>query len=238
MTLPKNPQRLEPLGVTLAESTQRRRPLQPHRLHQPLPTWLDTPATCPDGGTPLGGKAPGSRSGRPLFGTVTLYRPRRAHGDGQPRQTASCRPRAAVLPASVAPALRSMAAPWSSLVAYGMRLTARQDLLPLDRTLAVKTVRDDTRQVARRLEAALAEDASSLSAGRPSAGALVPPSEGRCKVGMDGGSVRHWCDKQPHFAVMGGKRTRSVGEAEATQAPAPKRLGCGQTLETTPPRRL
>jgi hypothetical protein len=238
MPLPKHTQRLEPLGVTLAESTQRRSPLQPHLRQQPLPPWLATHAPCPDGGTPLGGKAPGRRACRPWCGTVKRYRPRLAPGAGHPRQTASCRPRAALLRASVAPARLARAAPGSALGASGRRRTALPDCRPLARTRAVKTGRDATRQVARRLEAALAEDAARCRAGRPRAGAVWPPSAGRCTVGMDGGAGRPGCDKPPHVAGMGGTRPRSVGEAEATQAPSPKRLGGGQTLATTPPRRL
>ena len=45
-----------------------------------------------------------------------------------------------------------MEAKWSSLASYGMSLDALQDFLPLALTLDVKTVRYDTRKVARRLE--------------------------------------------------------------------------------------
>ena len=69
ITLTKNNQRIEHLGVSLAESTQLLSALQRHLLQQQVTTFLDTHATCPDCGTPLNLKARGSRSFRTLFGT-------------------------------------------------------------------------------------------------------------------------------------------------------------------------
>jgi DNA repair exonuclease SbcCD ATPase subunit len=67
ITLNKNHQRLEQLGLTLAESKQLLSTLQRHLLQQQVDTFLDARSTCPDCGTPL--KAHGSRSLRTLFGT-------------------------------------------------------------------------------------------------------------------------------------------------------------------------
>src|SRR5262245_56671812 len=65
----KNDQRIEHLGLTLAESKQLLSTLQRHLLQQQITTFLDTRSTCPDCGTPLKLKARGSRSFRTLFGT-------------------------------------------------------------------------------------------------------------------------------------------------------------------------
>jgi hypothetical protein len=72
MTLKKNNQRIEQLGLTLAESKQLLSTLQRHLLPQQVDTFLDTHATCPDCGTPLKLKARGSRSFRTLFGTLQV----------------------------------------------------------------------------------------------------------------------------------------------------------------------
>ena len=50
ITLNKNHQRIEHLGLTLAESKQLLSTLQRHLLHQQVDTFLDTHATCPDCG--------------------------------------------------------------------------------------------------------------------------------------------------------------------------------------------
>jgi hypothetical protein len=105
ITLHKHNKRIEPLGCSLAESKQLRRPIQQPRLQQQVTTCLDPHATCPDCGTPLQLKARGSRSLRPWFGTCQCSSPRRERCDGQGRKTVSFRPRSALLTAPVAPAL-------------------------------------------------------------------------------------------------------------------------------------
>jgi len=70
--LNKHHQRIEHLGLTLAESKQLLSTLQRHLLQQQITTFLDTRSTCPDCGTPLKLKACGSRSFRTLFGTFTF----------------------------------------------------------------------------------------------------------------------------------------------------------------------
>src|SRR5215510_2612216 len=167
ITLNKNTQRIEHLGLTLAESKQLLSTLQQHLLQQHIHTFLDMHSTCPDCGTPLGVKAHGSRSFRTLFGTFKLYSPRLEHCDCQQRKTSSFRPLSALLTESVAPELLYMEAKWSSLVSYGMSLDALQDFLPLDRTLDVNTVRYDTLKVAKRLEAELGDEQSSCIEGDP-----------------------------------------------------------------------
>jgi len=62
ITLNKNHQRIEHLGLTLAESKQLLSTLQRHLLQQQVDTFLDARSTCPDCGTPLKLKAHGSRS--------------------------------------------------------------------------------------------------------------------------------------------------------------------------------
>ena len=59
ITLKKNNQRIEHLGLTLAESKQLLSTLQRHLLQQQVDTFLNTHSTCPDCGAPLKRKAHG-----------------------------------------------------------------------------------------------------------------------------------------------------------------------------------
>jgi hypothetical protein len=238
ITLTKNQQRIEHLGLTLAESKHLLSTLQRHLLQQQVTTFLDTHATCPDCGTPLNLKARGSRSFRTLFGTFTFYSPRLEHCDCKRRKTASFRPLSALLTESVAPELLYMESKWSSLVSYGLSLDALQDLLPLDLRLDVKTVRYDTLKVAKRLEAELGDEQASLIKGNPSDWELLPLPEGSFKVGIDGGYVRNWFDKKHNFEVIVGKSIRSFETGEEDKAPSLKRFGFVQTLDTKSKRRL
>jgi hypothetical protein len=239
ITLNKNPQRIEHLGLSLAESKQLLSSLQRHLLQQQINTFLDTHSTCPDCGTPLKLKARGSKSFRTLFGTFTFYSPRLEHCDCKRHNTASFRPLSALLTEPVAPELLYMEAKWSSLVSYGLSLDALKDFLPIDLSLDVKTVRYDTLKVAKRLEAELNEDQTSFIEGEPSDWELLPPPEGSFKVGIDGGYVRNWVDKKHKFEVIVGKSIRSFDESEAEdKTPSLKRFGFVQTLETKSKRRL
>src|SRR4029453_10481210 len=157
LTLNKHHQRIEHLGLTLAESKHPLSTLQ-HPPQQKTTPFLDTRSTCRDCGTPLKLKARTSRSFRTLFGTFKFYSPRLEHCGCKRRKTSSFRPLSALLTESVAPELLYMESKWSSLVSYGMSLNALQDFLPLELSLDVKTVRYDTLKVAKRLEAELGEE--------------------------------------------------------------------------------
>ena len=238
ITLNKNHQRIEHLGLSLAESKHLLGTLQRHLLQQQVTTFLDTHSTCPDCGTPLQLKARGSKSFRTLFGTFTFYSPRLEHCDCKRRKTTSFRPLSALLTEPVAPELLYMESKWSSLVSYGLSLDALKDFLPIDLSLDVKTVRYDTLKVAKRLEAELGEDQASFIEGDPGDWDLLPPPEGIFKVGIDGGYVRNWFDKKHKFEVIVGKSIRSFDEDEEDKTPSLKRFGFVQTLDTKSKRRL
>src|SRR5215468_3351252 len=238
ITLNKHHQRIEHLGLTLAEAKHLLSTLQQHLLQQQVNTFLDAHATCPDCGTSLKVKAHGSRSFRTLFGTFKFDSPRLEHCDCTRRKTSSFRPLSALLTESVAPELLYIEAKWSSLVSYGMSLEALTDFLPLEVTLDVKTVRYDTLKVAKRLEAELGDEQPCFIDGSPSEWDLLPLPDGSFKVGIDGGYVRNWFAKKHNFEVIVGKSTRACGENEADKTPASKRFGFVQTLDTKPKRRL
>ena len=239
IALNKNNQRIEHLGLSLAESQQLLGTLQRHLLHQQVTTFLDTHSTCPDCGTPLKLKAHGSRSFRTLFGILKFQSPRLEPCDCKPHKTVSFRPLSALLTEPVAPELLYMESKWSSLVSYGLSLDALQDFLPVDLTLDVKTVRYDTLKVAKRLEAELGENQASCIEGESSDWELLPPPEGSFKVGVDGGYVRNWVDKKHKFEVIVGKSIRSFAKREEeNKTPALKRFGFVQTLDTKSKRRL
>ncbi len=237
ITLNKNHQRIEHLGLTMAESKQLLSTLQRHLLQQQVHTFLHTSSTCQDCNTPLTLKAHGSRSFRTLFGTFKLPSPRLELCPCKRPEPSSFRPLSALLTDSVAPELLYMEAKWSSLVSYGMSLDALQDFLPLDRTLDVKTVRYDTLKVAKRMEAELGEERSGFIEGDPRDWERLPTPEGVFTVGIDGGYVRHWLDKKHNFEVIVGKSILSFQEDEEDRTPSLKRFGFVQTYDDAKPKR-
>jgi hypothetical protein len=238
VTLKKDAQRIEHLGLTLKEAKQLLNTMQKRLLQHQVAVFLDGCSTCPDCGTPLKAKGYHTRTFRTLFGTFKLSSPRLFHCRCRRRKTTSFRPLSALLPESVAPELLFMETKWSSLVSYGLTVEALTDFLPLDVTLDVKTVRHDTLKVAERCEAELGEEQGSFIEGCPRDWGTLPIPDGPITVGIDGGYVRDWEAKKHNFEVIVGKSTLAFTRDEEEETPSSKRFGFVQTLDTQSKRRL
>jgi hypothetical protein len=238
VTLKKDYQRIEHLGLTLAESKQLLTLLQKKLLEEQIERYLNTHSQCPDCGAPLKAKSSTSRSFRTLFGTCKLPSPRLFYCTCRRRKTTSFRPLSALLTASVAPELLFIETKWSSLASYGLTVKALKDFLPLDATLAINTVRHDTLKVAERLEAELGEERWSFIEGCPRDWAELPIPDGPITVGIDGGYVRDWDAKKRNFEVIVGKSTLAFKRDDDEAMPSSKRFGFVQTEDTKSKRRL
>ncbi len=215
VTLQKDSQRIEHLGLTLREAKQLLNTIQQRLLQHQVEAFLDACATCPDCGTPLKAKGYHTRTFRTLFGTFKLSSPRLFHCRCRRRKTTSFRPLSSLLTESAAPELLFMETKWSSLVSYGLTVDALTDFLPLDVTLDVKTVRHDILKVAERCEAELGEEQGSFIDGCPREWGNLPIPDGPITVGIDGGYVRDWEAKKHHFEVIVGKPTVCLGVTSA-----------------------
>src|SRR5262245_43582255 len=238
VTLKKDAQRIEQLGLTLKEAKQLLTTIQKRLLHHQVDAFLDGCSTCPDCGAPLKAKGYHSRTFRTLFGTFKLASPRLFHCRCRRRKTTSFRPLSSLLTESVAPELLFMETKWSSLVSYGLTVDALTDFLPLDVTLDVKTVRHETLKVAERCEAELGEEQWSFIEGCPRDWGTLPIPDGPITVGIDGGYVRDWEAKKHNFEVIVGKNTLAFTRDEDDETPTSKRFGFVQTLDAKPKRRL
>src|SRR5919201_1258580 len=238
VTLRKDSQRIEHLGLTLTEAKQLLNTIQKRLLHHQVEAFLDGCSTCPDCGAPLQAKGYHSRTFRTLFGTFKLASPRLFHCRCRRRKTTSFRPLSALLTESAAPELLFMETKWSSLVSYGLTVEALTDFLPLDVTLDVKTVRHDTLKVAECCEAELGEEQWSFIEGCPRDWAELPIPDGPITVGIDGGYVRDWDAKKRNFEVIVGKSTLAFKREEDEDHPSSRRFGFVQTLDQKPKRRL
>ena len=238
VTLQKDAQRIEHLGLTLREAKQLLNTLQQCLLQHQVEAFLEASATCSDCGTPLKVKGSHTRTLRTLFGTFKLASPRLFLCPCQRRKTTTFRPLTSLLPASVAPELLFMETKWASLVSYGLTVDALTDFLPLEVTLDVKTVRYDTLKVAERCEAELGEEQGSFIDGCPRDWGNLPIPDGPITVGIDGGYVRDWEAKKHHFEVIVGKSTLAFTRDEDEETPSSKRFGFVQTVDTKSKRRL
>jgi len=135
-----------------------------------------------------------------------------------------------LLPEHTAPELLYLESKWSSLISYGLTVKALQDFLPVGMSLNATTVRRDTLQVARRLDAELGPEPIFPIAGCPDACSSLPTAPSPITVGLDGGYLRHWDNKNTHFVAI-------VGESVPKDSPA-KRFGFVLGHDPKPGRHL
>ena len=135
-----------------------------------------------------------------------------------------------MLPEHAAPELLYLESKWASLVSYGLTVKALQDFLPVDTRLNATSVRRQALRVARRIEAELGPEPVFPLAGCPDACAGLPVPPAPITVGIDGGYLRHWRQKQAHVVAI-------VGEAVPRGGPT-KRFGFVQGHDPKPRRHL
>ena len=186
-TLDKDCQRLEHLGLTLAEAKQLLATLQQHLVAQQAATFVAARAQCDHCRATLQHQGQHTRTFRTLFGTVTLTSPRLYHCRCQRHKTTTFRPLTALLTESTAPELLFMETQWSSLVSYGLTAQALKDFLPVETTLNATTVQNHALAVAQRCEDELGEEQGAFVEGCPATWETLPIPDGPLTVGIDGG---------------------------------------------------
>ena len=238
VVLEKACQRVEHLGLTLAEAKQTLTALQQRLVEQQTGAFVAAHAQCDHCGKALGSKGSHTRTFRTLFGTITLTSPRLYHCRCQRRKTTTFRPLNALLTDSVAPELLFMETKWASLVSYGLTAQALKDFLPVDATLNATTIHNHTLTVAQRCEDELGEEQWAFVEGCPADWATLPIPDGPLTVGIDGGYVRDWDEKKGHFEVIVGKSILAFRRDDEEDIPSSKCFGFVQTLDEKPKRRL
>jgi hypothetical protein len=236
--LEKACQRIDHLGLTLPEAKQILAALQQRLVAQQTLAFVAARSQCQHCGKSLGIKGYHTRTFRTLFGTVTLTSPRLYHCRCQRRETATFRPLNALLTEAVAPELLFMETKWASLVSYGLTAQALKDFLPVNATLNATTVQNHTLAVAQRCEDELGEEQWAFVEGCPADWETLPIPDGPLTVGIDGGYVRHWEEKQQHFEVIVGKSILAFKRDDNQDIPSSKCFGFVQTLDKKPKRRL
>ncbi len=116
------------------------------------------------------------------------------------------------------------------MISYGLTVRVLTDFLPVDETLNATTVQNHTLVIAQRCEEEVGEEQGVCMDGCRGDGGLSPHFKEPIAVGLDGGYVRDWDQKQRHFEVI-------VGKSVPSDQPA-KCFGFVQTYDTKPKRRL
>ena len=137
--LEKDCQRIEQLGLTLAEAKQLLTQLQQHVVAHQASIFVTRRSHCAACGTSLQRKAQTTRLLHTLFGTVLLSSPRLYHCRWHMYPTLTFRPLTELLTESTPPELRFSETKSASLISYGMTAQVLKNGLPLDETLNVTT---------------------------------------------------------------------------------------------------
>src|SRR5919202_2382401 len=175
----KDHERLEQVGLTLAEAKALLLELQRQVLRRQMAAFLAPRTACPSCGRRRGSKDHKTILFRTLFGKLALDSLRLRRCPCQQSGQASTSPLVELLPEHTAPELLYLESKWASLVSYGLTVTALQDFLPVDTRLNAKSVRRDTLSIARRLEAELGHEPVFPLAGWLGYCASLPPPRSR-----------------------------------------------------------
>jgi hypothetical protein len=233
VVLDKEHERLEQLGLTLAEGKQLLREVQRRVLERQVMAFLATQVTCPGCGRKRGTKDHKTLGLRTLFGNVTLESPRLRRCCRQPGEAASLSPLASLLSERNTPELQYLESRWASLVSYGLTVRALRDFLPVDEHVNITTVRRHTLGVARRCEAALGPEQLMFIDGCQAEWERLPRPDLPLTVGLDGGYVhasRQRSRRDGWFEVIAGKSMPAEGAAKC--------FGFVQGYDPKPKRRL
>jgi len=231
-------QQIEHLSFTLAEAKSVLKMLQQHLVEQQATAFVVAHAQCEHCGKSLGIKGYHTRTFRTLFGTVTLTSPRLYHCRCQRRKATTFRPPNALVTGSVAPELLLLETKWASVVSYGLTAQVLKDFLPVDATLNATTIQNHALAVAQRCEDELGEEQWAFVEGCPADWATLSIPDGPMTVGIDGGYIRNWEEKQQHFEVIVGKSILVFRRDDEANIASSKCFGFVQTLDEKPKRRL
>lgn len=140
--LEKDCERLEQLGLTLAESKEILGTLQQHVLERQAATFVEARRCCPGCGRRLGLKGRHTITFRTLFGDVALDSPRLRRCRCAFGEISTFSPLTHLLTEHTSPELLYLQTKWSSLVSYGMTAKMLKDMLPVDEKMNAATVRN------------------------------------------------------------------------------------------------
>ncbi len=180
LQLDKSADRLEAVGLCLAESKDLLGRLQHAVIEAQAAAYVDRHRCCSACGRRLRGKGHYPIVFRTAFGHVPLASPRFYHCPCRPVDSTTFSPLAELFTEHTAPELLYLESRWASLIFFGMTVALLKD-------------------------ADLGGEPAGLVDGGPAADQASPIPREAIIVGIDGGYLRNWHDKKRNFEVIVGK---------------------------------
>jgi hypothetical protein len=197
--------RLEVIGLCMKDSKDLLGRLQYAVAEAQAAAYVNRHRCCSACGRSLRGKGQYPIVFRTAFGHVPLASPRFYRCRCHPADSRTFSPLADLFTEHTAPELLYLETRWASLISFGMTTASLRDVLPVAGTTNPETVRQPLHKVAVRHDADLGTGQSDLMDDGPAAGQQPPMLREAVIVGIDGGYLRNWHDKQKKFEVIVGK---------------------------------
>ncbi len=227
--LSKGADNKHPVGLSLLESKQLLQSLQRTIVLHQAASYSKEHQNCPCCRKKRGVKGHHNIQFRSLFGIVAIPSLRLFHCPCANSSTKSFSLLNEWLPDHTSPELLYIETKWASLMSYGSTADLLHDVLPVNQSLNPATVRNHLHNIAKRQEAELEGKSSHLS-GCPRDWGKLPKPDKPMTVGIDGGYVRNWHEKNTNFEIIAGK---SFSKTQSS-----KRFGFVQKMDDNPQRRL
>ena len=205
LQLDKSGDRLEAVGLCLEDSKDLLGRLQHAVVEAQAAAYVNRHRCCSACGRRLRGKGQYPIVFRTAFGHVPLASPRFYRCRCHPADSRTFSPLAELFTEHTAPELLYLESRWASLISFGMTAALLKDVLPVAGTTNPETVRQHLHKVAARQDADLGASEPGLRDDGPAAGQASPIPREAVIVGIDGGYLRNWHDKQKKFEVIVGK---------------------------------
>ena len=225
--LKKDPADNYPIGLTLFDSKQILKALQTKIVLEQANNRVESQRTCLCCKRKRQLKGYHSVQFRTLFGTVNIPSPRFLHCQCDHSSEKTFSPISQWLSDKNSPELQYIETKWASLIPYQSTAKLLQEILPIK--LTQNTVRNHLQKTARRKEKEL-EGKPEYITGCPAQWGELPKPGKPIIVGIDGGYLTGWHQKNKKFEIIAGK---SFSETQPS-----KRFGFVQTLDDHPRRRL
>ena len=205
LRLVKSHHQLEAVGLSIGESKSLQKCLQQHVVTAQAAAFVSRHRCCPACGRHLCSKGKYPVVFRTVFGNVTLSGPRFYRCGCQPADSQTFSPLTELFTEHTAPELLYLETRWATLVSFGLTAALPRNVLPVADAANPETIRCHVHKVADRHEADLGTSEPGSRNDGPAAGQASPIAREAVIVGIDGGYLRNWHDKQKKFEVIVGK---------------------------------
>ena len=217
------------IGLSIKESKSVLKSLQKIIVCQQAESYIKTHVACPCCQKKRRVKGHRTIQYRTLFGIIPIPSLRVYSCNCEEVSTQTVDILTDWLPDHNSPELQYIETKLASLMSYGLTADILKDVLPVGEALNAATVRNHLHTVAERQEKELEEKPEYLT-GCPYEWGELPKPGKPMVVGIDGGYVRNWHEKNTNFEIIAGK--------SYSKEVAAKHFGFVQKIDKHPRKRL